>query len=124
MIGTNTILSNVNITFISNAQRGFVLIGAPSSPSNTLGHNVLSVDMRNMYGTMYLINFLKLKFIQVLETVALARDQYITALISMSRVEASRCTYDEIINTEGLRILPQYRSNNQSQGSQAQVHLC
>ena len=34
-------------TFISV---GFVLMVAPASPSNTLGHNVLSVNTRNEYG--------------------------------------------------------------------------
>ena len=71
---------------------------APASPSNTLGHNVLSVNTRNEYGIIYLINLLKLKIIQVPEIVALTRDQSITPLISMSRVEASHRTYDQMWN--------------------------
>jgi hypothetical protein len=47
-------------TFISV---GFVLMVVPASPSNTLGHNVLSVNTRNEYGIIYLINLLKLKII-------------------------------------------------------------
>ena len=73
-------------------------MGAPASPSNTLGHNVLSVNMRNIYGTMDLINLLKLKIIQVLEIVALACDKSITPLISMLRVEASHRTYNQMWN--------------------------
>ena len=61
-------------TFISV---GFVLMVAPASPSNTLGHNVLSVNTRNEYGIIYLINLLKLKIIQVIKIVASARDQSI-----------------------------------------------
>ena len=61
---------------------------SPASPFNTLGRNVLSINMSNMYGIMYLINLLKFKIIQVPEIVALTRDQSITPLISMSRVEA------------------------------------
>jgi len=75
-------------------------MGAPASPFNTLGRNVLSVNMSNIYGTMYflIIILLKLKIIQVLEIVALARDESITPLISMSRVEASHRTYDQMWN--------------------------
>ena len=82
-------------TFISV---GFVLMVAPASPSNTLGHNVLSVNTRNEYGIIYLINLLKLKIIQVIKIVASARDQSITPLLSVSRAEASHRTYDQMWN--------------------------
>ena len=82
-------------TFISV---GFVLMVAPALPSNTLGHNVLSVNTRNEYGIIYLINLLKLKIIQVIKIVASARDQSITPLLSVSRAEASHRTYDQMLN--------------------------
>ena len=91
------ILSEISAdrTFISV---GFVLMVAPASPSNTLGHNILSVNMRNEYGIIYLINLLKLKIIQVIKIVASARDQSITPLLSVSRAEASHRTYDQMWN--------------------------
>ena len=78
-------------TFISV---GFVCIDVrAASPLNTLGRNVFSVETRKKHGTVYLINLLKLMIIQVIEIAASAREQYITPLLSVLRIEASHRTY-------------------------------